>query len=85
VVHEVGMSSVTPTHKTLLLYRGKVTLMRNHWNGLKKQMGLFLLASGTLLRAIVAKILSILKPNSDYTKWPEVWSKRGDWLQGYGK
>ena len=84
VVHEVGMSSVTPTHKTLLLYRGKATLMRSHWNGTRKNIGLFLLASGTFLRAGVSKVLSIIKPKSNYDKWPEVWKKRREWLQGYG-
>ncbi|MGJ8677686.1 MAG: glycosyltransferase family 2 protein [Akkermansiaceae bacterium] len=84
VIHEVGMSSVTPVHKTLLLYRGKASLIRNHWVGLKQFLGLFMLAAGTLLRAVISKLLGIVRPHSQYTKWPEVWAKRGEWLQGYG-
>ena len=39
---EVGQCSETPVHKTMLLYRGKASLVRTHWHGPAKWLGLVL-------------------------------------------
>ncbi|MCH1933265.1 hypothetical protein L9G16_24285, partial [Shewanella sp. A25] len=44
LIHEVGGCSDTPVHKTMLLYRGKASLVRTHWTGLAQWLGLFFLA-----------------------------------------
>ena len=83
LVHEVGKSSESPVHKTLLLYRGKASLVRTHWKGLKQWAGLFLLAAGTGLRALVSNVLPARGSAAD--RWRTLWNRRDEWLQGYGQ
>ena len=83
LMHEVGMSSDTPVHKTLLLYRGKASLVRTHWNGVSQKMGLGLLACGTAVRAMISGLVSVVKPHKSGERWLTLWAKRGEWLKGY--
>lgn len=73
VTHEIGVSSDADGEKYLLLYRGKATLLRKHWRGLRLRAGLGLLAAGIGLRAL-------LRPRSEY---PDVWRRRREWREGY--
>lgn len=85
LVHEVGKSSDTPVSKTLLLYRGKATLVRSHWNGLSRWLGLSFLVTGAGIRAFISRIVCLLK-NGDLEnkkRWRVVWSERSQWIQGY--
>lgn len=84
LVHEVGGCSDTPVHKTMLLYRGKASLVRFHWKGLSRTLGLFFLATGTGLRAAMSKLRSSPGPNDSAGRWQTLWREREDWLQGYG-
>jgi GT2 family glycosyltransferase len=79
LVHEVGLSSDTSVHKTLLLYQGKASLVRTHWNGASRWLALFFLAAGTGLRAA----LSRLKGSRATSRWQVVWRERDTWLRGY--
>ncbi len=78
-IHEGGKSSDTPASKTLLLFKGKATLVRFHWRGLRRRVGLLFLAMGSGLRALLAK----LSRRGAVDRWPTVWEKRDQWLQGY--
>lgn len=84
LIHEVGACSDTPVHKTMLLYRGKASLVRMHWSGFAQSLGLFFLATGTGLRAAVSKIKS--KPDSSDSagRWQTLWQERNKWMCGYG-
>lgn len=84
LVHEVGACSDTPVHKTMLLYKGKASLVRMHWSGLPQSLGLGFLLLGTGLRAALSKIKS--KPDQSDTagRWQTLWRERKDWIQGYG-
>lgn len=82
LIHEVGQSSDTPVHKTLLLYRGKASLVRTHWTGPCRCLGLFLLAAGTALRAAASSLLSA-RDSDAASRWQTLWNQRGEWLQGY--
>ncbi len=84
LVHEVGGCSDTPVHKTMLLYRGKASLVRFHWKGTSRWLGLFFLATGTGLRAAVSKLRSSPGRNDSAGRWQTLWRERQDWLQGYG-
>jgi N-acetylglucosaminyl-diphospho-decaprenol L-rhamnosyltransferase len=81
VTHEIGVSSSTREDKLLLLFRGKATLLRKHWRGLRLRAGLFLLKTGVGVRALLA----VLGRRTDgrARAWREVWRERGDWLPGY--
>lgn len=84
LLHEGGKSSETPVHKTLLLYRGKASLVRTHWRGPAKWLGLFFLAAGTGMRACIAAVASfLLKREVAAGRWQTLWKERGVWLQGY--
>lgn len=82
LIHEVGQSSDTPIHKTLLLYRGKASLVRTHWRGPRRFLGLFLLAAGTALRAAASSLLST-RDSDAAGRWQTLWNEREKWLQGY--
>lgn len=79
LVHEVGQCSETPVHKSLLLYRGKASLVRTHWRGAERWLGLFFLAAGTGLRAALAR----LSTRTGVDRWQTLWRQRAVWLKGY--
>lgn len=81
LVHEVGQCSETPVHKSLLLYRGKASLVRTHWHGPARWLGLFCLAAGTGLRAALARVSS----RTGVGRWGTLWRERATWLKGYGQ
>lgn len=84
LVHEVGGCSDTPVHKTMLLYRGKASLVRTHWTGLAQWLGLFFLATGTGLRAAISKLRSSPGRNDSAGRWQTLWRDRSKWIGGYG-
>lgn len=84
LVHEVGKSSETPVHKTLLLYRGKASLVRTHWSGPGRWFGLFMLATGTGLRAVLSCLCGLFRSEASANRWQTVWKRRHEWLCGYG-
>lgn len=83
LVHEVGKSSETAIDKTLLLYRGKASLVRTHWEGPAKYLGLSFLAAGTGLRAALSGTGASLSRKRGTGRWQTLWRKRKTWLRGY--
>jgi GT2 family glycosyltransferase len=73
VVHEVGRASAHRADKLLLLFRGKATLMRCHWRGPRRALGLALLAGGVATRALLARDAA----------WATLWRQRRTWLRGF--
>ena len=84
LIHEVGACSETPVHKTMLLYRGKASLVRTHWKGLSQTLGLFFLAAGTGLRAAISRLRSTPGRNDSAGRWQTLWQERQQWIGGYG-
>ena len=82
VTHEVGVSSETRPDKLLLLFRGKVTLLRKHWGPVRSRIGVGLLVSGVGLRTLEALLPGRGRRAS---AWPAVWRARSEWLEGYGE
>ncbi|MEX1048427.1 MAG: glycosyltransferase family 2 protein [Akkermansiaceae bacterium] len=83
LIHEVGQSSETAIDKTLLLYRGKASLVRSHWSGTAKFLGLGFLAVGTGLRAGLSGAGAWLSRSEGAGRWQTLWRKRHIWLRGY--
>lgn len=83
LIHEVGQSSSSPTSKMLLLFRGKASLVRQHWRGPRKHLGIFLLATGVGLRAFASSLASLMVHRRSSDRWKAVWRERHGWLQGY--
>ncbi len=83
LVHDLGQSSATATDKLLLLYQGKATLIRIHWLGIAKHLGLLLLAGGAGLRAVLSRFMTRRHGARTVGSWQTLWRQRGKWLQGY--
>jgi N-acetylglucosaminyl-diphospho-decaprenol L-rhamnosyltransferase len=78
VIHEIGASSATPLHKSLLLHRGKASYVRTHWTGLSRSLGLMFLLLGVWLRASAGYLL-----RGRNQTWRELWRQRQSWIIGY--
>jgi len=83
IIHEVGQSSASPTHKFQLLYRGKACLVRTHWRGAAKRLGLAMLGFGVGMRAFVSCFGKYAGFIQAKPHWEILWRSRGDWLNGY--
>lgn len=83
LIHEVGKSSKTPTHKMMLLYKGKACLIRTHWSGLRKTLGIKLLLLGIGLRAMPALIKNFNKKDYLPERYHYLWKNRKEWILGY--
>ena len=83
VVHEVGESSSSKSHKMQLLYRGKATLVRTHWRGFGRMVALWLLLSGTALRAYLARLGRSQRQGGAGQGWQDLWRQRREWIAGY--
>jgi N-acetylglucosaminyl-diphospho-decaprenol L-rhamnosyltransferase len=81
VTHEVGVSSATRPDKLVLLFRGKVTLLRKHWGPVKSRLGIALVAGGVGLRAVQARLLG--RGGGVASGWPALWRARSEWLPGF--
>ncbi|MET4120483.1 N-acetylglucosaminyl-diphospho-decaprenol L-rhamnosyltransferase [Bradyrhizobium sp. JR4.1] len=82
IVHDVGKASATRADKLLLLFKGKATLMRDHFSGWRQHLVLLELIAGVGLRALLAKV----GPRSNQPKadgWATLWSERREWIRGY--
>jgi GT2 family glycosyltransferase len=82
ITHEVGVSSETRPDKVILLLRGKATLVRKHWSGPRRRLGLSLLVLGVGVRALAAT-LPWRRHAPTPTAWREAWRIRRDWVEGY--
>jgi GT2 family glycosyltransferase len=83
IIHTIGRSSQMPLHKNRLLYRGKATVLRTHWNGVSRWLGLTCLALGVGLRALRSRLFAMLKGASGQNDWITLWNERQSWLAGY--
>ena len=78
VTHEIGVSSSTREDKLMLLFRGKATLLRKHWRGVRLRLGLGLLTTGLGVRSLLSR-----GRGGQPSPWTQVWRNRRDWLAGY--
>jgi N-acetylglucosaminyl-diphospho-decaprenol L-rhamnosyltransferase len=83
LIHEVGQSSATPAAKMLLLFRGKASLMRTHWQGMRRQLGLGLLITGVGLRALLSHVAARVRRQPSTRRWETLWQERAVWIRGY--
>jgi GT2 family glycosyltransferase len=83
LVHEVGESSSSKFNKMRLLYRGKATLVRKHWHGKGRSLGLFMLLFGTGLRAFLSVAKSKCSTSESESGWMNLWNERREWISGF--
>lgn len=88
LMHVIGASSKGSAAKTLLLYKGRATLIRRHWSKGWQPWGTAMQWLWIFNRLSAARLLSILLPGrfrDTYAKWREVWRQRSDWMIGYDR
>jgi hypothetical protein len=83
LIHEVGQSSENPISKSLLLYRGKASMLRIHWKQPRRQLGLVFLVVGTGTRACFSRIKNLIIPIRTPCQWQTLWKLREEWIYGY--
>lgn len=85
IVHMGGMSEATGVDKIVKTVRGRVTLMRKHWNPLAVALGRGLLLLWSGLRLVGSRFVSGRRdaPGAALEKWRLVWKRRREWLAGY--
>lgn len=85
IIHHGGASAISSAVKQQQSYRGKATIIRDHFGGVRKRLGLAMLWFTALNRHLGHSLLQALgRPASDKSEmWKAVWERRGDWLKGY--
>ena len=90
IVHLLGGSSPA-VDKEVMLFRGKVTLLKKLWSGPAASLSLGLLWSGVWLRAHAAAVVRrvVAQPAASETRtapgtWSALWSRRDEWRDGWG-
>ena len=80
ITHVVGASSATRLDKKIMVMRGKATLARRHFPGVRARIAVTLLAAGAALRGLAP---TLGRASESRTSWREVWRRRADWVDGY--
>jgi GT2 family glycosyltransferase len=81
ITHAVGVSSTQPD-RLILLFQGKMTLLRKHWRSPRREAGIVLVLLGVGVRALVARVLARLG-SARLDAWRVVWRARKAWRRGY--
>lgn len=74
IVHHVGASYAASEERLVKVLKGRVTIIRDHWNAFARPAGLGLLLAWAGLRGIAS---------SQGGAWRAIWRRRDEWLAGY--
>ncbi|RIV83044.1 glycosyltransferase family 2 protein [Aurantiacibacter zhengii] len=84
IMHLVGASSTTRADKLLKLYRGKATLIKDHWSQLAAPIGIALLWTQMASRRFGYGVKQRIGGDSSAAEtWRRVWKERREILRGY--
>ena len=86
IMHIIGASSTTRPDKQLLLVKGRVTLIRDHWPAWQVPLGIGLMWFRVWMRFAASWAMQLLcrkGAGEKYALWARVWAQRADWLRGY--
>jgi GT2 family glycosyltransferase len=86
-LHEGGASS-SSARKLVLLFTGKVTVLRRHLPYGLRRAGVWLLQLGVLLRALLGRVFSVApgrqgRPTATGADWRSLWAARREWSRGW--
>ena len=84
IVHDVGGASASSRDRSRLLFRGKATLLRDHFHGWRRPVVLAELLVGVALRTAIASI-GPGKRHRAAEGWQQVWRDRRLWIGGYNE
>jgi hypothetical protein len=85
--HEGGASS-SSARKLILLFTGKVTVLRRHLPYGLRGAGVGLLRLGVLLRALLGRVVTVAprrqgRPTAAVADWRTLWAARREWSRGW--
>jgi len=86
LMHIIGASSQTRPDKQLLLVKGRLTLIRDHWPAWQVPLGIALMWLRVGLRYGASAVLALSGRSGARQRrdmWAKVWAQRADWLRGY--
>lgn len=85
IIHHGGASAISSAVKQQQSYRGKATIIRDHFGVVRKQAALAMLWFTALNRHAGHSLLRLAgRPASDKAEmWQAVWNRRKEWLKGY--
>ena len=86
IMHIVGASSATRPEKQVLLVKGRMTLIRDHWPAWQVPLGIALMWFRVLVRVAASRALALTGRKGAKERaanWARVWAARHDWLKGY--
>lgn len=87
--HVGGQSSSSQGERLVLLFRGKVTLLRRHLRGVQAPVGIGLLRAGVAARAVGARVrlqptqLRQGRPVVGASAWTFLHAHRAQWISGW--
>jgi GT2 family glycosyltransferase len=77
VTHVLGASSSDEGRQMTWILRGRVGAMRRHWSPARRRLGVLLLLTGVLLRAVRARL------TGHAPFWLGAWRRRAEWVAGW--
>lgn len=85
IIHHGGASAISSGRKQQQSFRGKATIIRDHFGAVRRPFGLWMLWFTALNRHLAHVLLGRLgRARPDKSEmWREVWNNRRDWLAGY--
>lgn len=85
IVHHVGASYAASEERIVKVLKGRVTIIRDHWGGMRAPLGIGLLLIWAGMRSLVRSIGRTGGTNARKTPdpWVSVWHRRREWLAGY--
>ena len=84
ITHAVGAATRQRADKTVLVMKGKATLVRRRWSPAARRFGVAMLLTGVALRAGLLRLLpGRSSPTGQDAGWAEVWRRRAEWWDGY--
>lgn len=87
-ITHVGGASSAAVHMEILLYRGKVSLVRKLWTGRERTLAEGMLLAGVALRGQMAGVVGRLRRARGGQRtapgtWTELWERRAEWREGW--
>lgn len=85
IIHHGGASAVSSATKQIQSYRGKATIIRDHFDAVRRPFGLALLWFTAFNRQLTHRLLGFLRgrETTEAEMWRTVWKERKDWIGGY--
>jgi GT2 family glycosyltransferase len=79
IMHVGGASERIHVDKMVRLLKGKMTVVRRHFDPWRRPIAVGLFIAWPWSRAVFTTLLGSTK-----SAWPEIWARRGEWRPGYG-